>query len=34
MESNLNRRKKKDALDCVNNFITRLNKKKVTCSKN
>ena len=33
MESNLNRRKKKDALDCVNNFITRLNKKLVTCSK-
>ena len=32
MESNLNRRKKKDALDCVNNFITRLNKKLVTCS--
>ena len=33
MEPTLNRKKKKDALDCVNNFITRLNKKIVTCSK-
>ena len=33
MESTLNRHKTKDSLNCVNNFISRLNKKLVTCSK-
>ena len=33
MESIPNKSKRKDSLNCVNNFITRLNKKIVTCSK-
>ena len=33
MESEPKIAKKKDSLNCVNNFITRLNKKLVTCSK-
>ena len=33
MESTPKKVKKKDSLDCVNSFITRLNKKLVTCSK-
>ena len=33
MESNPKKEPKKDSLNCVNNFITRLNKKLVTCSK-
>ena len=33
MESTPKNVKKKDSLNCVNNFITRLNKKLVTCSK-
>ena len=34
MESTQKNPKRKDALDCVNNFISRLNKKLVNCSQN